>query len=89
MGGRADWGWVDFCSDEEGDGIGTELIEERGEEVHGLEFLDVFDGCVTFEVEGRDDEENEIHEETYHLHTFASVEFVVYEECLKWRVSRS
>ena len=30
-----------FGGNEEGNGVGTELVEERGKEVHGLEFSDV------------------------------------------------
>lgn len=36
MGGSADWGRVNFCCDEEGDGVWAELVKERGEEVHCL-----------------------------------------------------
>ena len=44
-------------------------------------------GFVALEVEGRNDEQDKVHEEPYHLHTFASIEFVVDEECLKLEVS--
>ena len=37
-------------------------------------------GFVVFEVEGGDDEEDKVHEETNHLHTLAPIEFVVDEE---------
>ncbi len=36
VGGGADGGGVDFGGYEEGDSVGAELVEEGGEEVHGL-----------------------------------------------------
>ena len=39
--------------------------------------------CIVFEMEGRDDEEDKVHEEADHLHLLASVELVVNEECYK------
>lgn len=77
MGGGADWGWVYFCRDEEGYGIGTELVEEGGEEVHCLETDDVFFAGEVFEFECGDDEEDKVHEEADCLHFFAAVEFIV------------
>ena len=77
VGGRTDRGRVDFGSDEEGDCIRTELIEKGREEVHGLEASDASFRSVVVEFEGWDDEEDEIHHETDHLHLFASVELVV------------
>ncbi len=68
VGGGADGGGVDFCGDEEGDGVGAELGEEGGEEVHGLEGSDAREASVVAEVEGGDDEEDEDHEEADHLH---------------------
>lgn len=76
----ADRGWVDLSSDEESDCVGTELIEEGGEEVHGLEFLDVGFRSVVFEIEGRDNEENEAQHEADQLHVSAAVQLVVDEE---------
>ena len=64
---------VDFGGNEEGNSVGTKLVEERGEEVHGLELFDMCRRCVVFVMEGRDDEEDEIHEEADHLHLFATV----------------
>ena len=64
VGGGTDGGGEDLGSDEEGDAVGTELVEEGGEEVHGLEGLDVLGGGVVVVVESGDDEENEAHEET-------------------------
>ena len=36
--------------------------------------------CVILEVEARDDEEDEVHEEADHLHLFPAVEFIIDEE---------
>ena len=83
MRGGADGGWVHFGGDEEGGAVGAELVEEGGQEVHGLEGFDVRGGGVVCVVEGGDDEEDEVHEEAEHLHLFAAVEFVVDEE--GWR----
>ena len=80
VGCGADGSWVDFCGDEERDGVGTELVEEAGEEVHGLKFAEMGIGLVVCEVEAGDDEEDEIHEEADHLHPLSAVEFVVDEE---------
>lgn len=78
--GGPDGGRVDFGGNEEGNSVRAELIEKRGEKVHGLEGFDVCLRCVVFIVEARDDEEDEVHEEAEHLHLFAAVEFVVDEE---------
>lgn len=80
VGCRADRGGEDFCGDEEGYRVGAELIEKAAEEIHGLEGVDVFWGGVVFEIEGGDDEEDEIHEESNLLHPFPAVEFVVDEK---------
>lgn len=61
VGGGADGGRVDFGGDEEGDGVGAELIEERGEEIHGLKAFDVFWRGEVVVVEGGDDEEEKVH----------------------------
>lgn len=73
-------GGLHFGCDEEGDGVGAELIEERREEGYGLEFADVLGGGVVFEVEAGNGEEDEVHQEADHLHVFAAVELVVNEE---------
>ena len=80
VGGGTDWSWVDFSGDKEGNGVGAELVEEGGKEVHGLELCDVCRGFVVIIVEARDDEEDEVHEEANHLHLFAAVKFIVNEE---------
>lgn len=80
MGGGADGGGIDFGSDKEGDGIGTKLGEEGGEEVHRLEGFDARERLVIGEVEGGYEEENEDHEEADQLHFLAAVELIVDEE---------
>jgi len=65
--------------DDEGHGVGSELVEERGEEVHGLETVDAGLGIVTV-IEGRDNEEDEIAHETDDHHPFAAIEFIVDEK---------
>lgn len=67
-------------SNQEGDRIGTELVEEGAQEVHSLEGLDVLRAAVVFEVESRDDEENEAEHETNDLHPFATIQLVVDQE---------
>lgn len=69
-----------FSGNQESNTVGTELVEERGQEVHGLESLDVLLGGVVFVVETGDNEENEAHQETDLLHPLTSVELVVDEE---------
>ena len=80
MGGGTDGGRVDFGGNEEGHGVGTELVEKGGEEVHGLELFDMCVRCVVFVVEARDDEEDKVHQEAHHLHLLAAVELVVNEK---------
>lgn len=77
MSGGADGCRVYFCCDEEGYGVGTELVEEGGEEVHCLETDDVFFAGEVFVVKSGDHEEDKVHEEADCLHLFAAVEFVV------------
>lgn len=78
--GGTDGGREDFCGDEESDGVGTKLIEEGTQEVHGLELLDVFGRGVVVVLESGDHEENEAHQETDDLHPFAAVQLVVNQE---------
>lgn len=77
MGGGTNRSGVDFSGDEKGDRVGAELVEEGREEVHGLELADVSFGGVMLQVEGGNDEEDEVEEEADHLHLFAAVELVV------------
>lgn len=69
-----------FSGDEEGDSVRTELVEERGEEVHGLEGVDTFDAGVVLVVEGWNDEQDEVHQESELLHPLATVVLVVDKE---------
>lgn len=80
VGGGTNGCGEDLGSDKEGDGIGTELVEERAQEVHSLEGLDVLGAAVVVEVESRDDEEDEAEHETNDLHPFATVQLVVDQE---------
>ena len=64
----------------EGDGIRTELVEERRNEVHSLELVNTHGAGVVTEVKCRNDEANEASQETDDLHPLAAVEFVVDHE---------
>ena len=78
--GGTNGSWVDFGGHKEGDGVGAELVEERGEKVHGLERRDVCLADVVLVVEAWNDEEDKVHEKAKHLHLFAAIEFVVDKE---------
>lgn len=77
---RTNGGRVDFSGGNESNGVWSELVEEGGKEVHGLESVGSLGTGVVFEVEGRDDEEDEVGNETDNHHPLASVELVVDEE---------
>ena len=76
----ADRGGEDLTSDEEGDAVGAELVEETAKEVHGLESMDVHGFGVVVVVERGDDEHDEAHEESDLLHHLATIELVVNQE---------
>ena len=80
MGGGTDGGRIYLGGNEESDGVRAELVEEGGEEVHGLEGVDPVDASVELVVEGGDDEQDEVHQEADLLHPLASVVLVVDEE---------
>lgn len=80
VGSGTDGGGEHFTSDEEGDGVGAELVEEGGDEVHGLEGVDAGGATVVLVVEGRDDKHEEAHEESNLLHHLATIHLVVDEE---------
>ena len=80
VGRSADGSWEDLTGDEEGDAVGAELVEEAGEEVHGLERFDTGGAGIVLQLEGGDDEHDEAHEETNLLHHLAAIEAVVHEE---------
>ncbi|KAI3477577.1 hypothetical protein L1887_60617 [Cichorium endivia] len=79
-------GGTDGCGEhlggeEEGGGVGAELVEEGREEVDGLERLDARAGHGERVVErSADDEEDEIGDEAVGLHPLAAVLLVVDEE---------
>ena len=68
-----DRGRENFGGDEECDGVGAKLVEEGGEEVHGLEGVDVFGPGEEVVGEGGDDEENEVGHEADDHHPFAAI----------------
>ena len=80
VGGGTDGCGEDLSGDKEGDGVGTELVEEGGEEVHGLESMDTHFAGIVRVVEGGDDKEDEIHQESNLLHHLAAVVLVVDQE---------
>lgn len=70
--GGADGRGVDFSGYEEGDGVGAELVEERGEEVHGLKGCNAREALVVLKVECGNDEKDKVHQEANHLHLLSS-----------------
>jgi len=80
VGSGTDGSWEAFGGDQEGHAVGAELLEERGQEVHGLESLDTGDAGVELVVESRNNEEDEVHEETKLLHVLTANNLVVDEE---------
>ena len=66
-----------LSSDQERDGVGAELVEERRQEVHGLECVNMLGLREVLKVESRHNEENEIGHETDNHHPLASIELVV------------
>ena len=81
--GRVDHPWTatDFGGDKDGNTIGAELVEEGGQEVHGLEGMDAIHVCVVVVVECGNDKEDEVEEKTNLLRPFTSVKLIVNEEC--------
>lgn len=80
VGGGSHRSGEDFTSNQECHGIGSELVEERRQVVHGLEAVNTSFRGVVLIVEGRDDEAQEACQETDLLHVLATVQFVVDEE---------
>jgi hypothetical protein len=70
----------DLGSNQESGTVGTELLEESRKEVDGLESVDVLGSPEVVVQERRDDEEDEIGEETNVLETLPSDELVVDDE---------
>lgn len=69
-----------LTSHEEGDRVGTELVEEGRYEVHGLERMDSRRTGVVVELEGGNNEHQEAHEEAHLLHHLPAVHLVVDEK---------
>ena len=67
----------DLSGDQERDRVGAKLVEERRQEVHGLESVNVLRLCEEVEMEGRDNEEDEVSHETDDHHPLTSVQLVV------------
>lgn len=78
--GRTDGRGEDLGGDEEGDRIGSELVEERRQEIHGLEGGNTLDRGVVLVVEGGNDKQDEVHEESQLHHVLATEQLVVDEE---------
>ena len=72
MGRGTDRRRVHFSCGKEGDRVGSELVEERRQEVHGLERVDGAVGVV-MKREGRNGEEDKVGSETDQLHPLAAV----------------
>lgn len=70
----------DLASNEEGNRVGTKLVEKRGQKVHSLESVDVLRACEVLILERRDDKHQEAHKEADLLHHLAAVQLVVNEE---------
>jgi len=80
MCGGTDGDGVHLGSDEEGGAVGAELLEERREEVEGLETRNVFRGLELVEPDGTNEEDDTVTQEPDNLHPLATVELVVDEE---------
>lgn len=80
VGRSSDRGGENLTGDEESDRVGTKLVEEGRQEVHGLERVDTSRAGVVLISEGRDDKHEEAHKETNLLHPLAAVELVVDKE---------
>ena len=70
----------DLSSNKEGDRVGAKLVEERRQEIHGLERVNAGGRGIVLVVEGRNDKHKEAEEEADLLHHFAAVHLVIDEE---------
>ena len=70
----------DLGSDQESGTVGSELLEESGKEVDGLESVNVLGSPEVIVQEGWDEEEDKVGEETNVLETLPSDELVVDDE---------
>ena len=75
--GGSDRDGEDFGRKEESSTVRTELLEEGREVVDGLETSNTFRGLQLFVPDGRDQEEDTVHEETDDLHPLSTVKLVV------------
>jgi hypothetical protein len=73
MGRGTDGRGKHFGGDKERNRVGTELVEEAGEEIHGLELVDSVFRSVVFVVESRDDEEDEVGKEANNHHFLSTI----------------
>ena len=73
MGRRPNGCRIYLSSDEKGDRVRTELVEEGRKEVHGLEAYDVLLAGKVLELERWNNKEKKVHGEANHLHFFAAV----------------
>lgn len=80
VGGGTDGRGENLTSHEEGDRVGTKLVEKGRDEVHGLEGMDTGGAGVVLVLESRDDEHQEAHEEANLLHQLSAIKFVVDEK---------
>lgn len=82
MGCCANWSWIQFSSEEKGSSIRTELTPEGGEKVQELKYFYWGSRLCEFIVLGsRDNKDNEDGKKPNSLHPFASVKFVIDENC--------
>lgn len=80
VGRSSDGGGENLTSNEESDRVGTKLVEEGRQKVHGLERVDTGRAGVVLISEGGDDKHEETHKEADLLHPLTAVELVVDEE---------
>ena len=82
MRGGTDWGWIYFGGEQERSGVRTELVPKGREKVQELEHFNGSAGLFKLCEKGsRNDEKNEVGEESDGLHSSATVEFVIDEQC--------
>lgn len=77
VGGGTNGGGEHLASNQEGDRVGTKLVEKGRDKVHGLEGVDAGRRRVVLVLEGGNDKHEEAHEEANLLHHLAAVELVV------------
>lgn len=80
MSGSTYWGWKDLCGNQKGNAIGSELVEEGREKVHGHELVYTSALCIVGVVESWNHEADEVAKETNDLHPLATIILVVDQE---------